>query len=125
MKEPAEDRERLWMLAASPAVWAAHFLTAYAVVSVWCAKLAGGEGSLFPVRIALGALTVVALGVIATLGLRARGRHRLEEGRQPHDRDTDLDRHRFLGFAVMLISGLSAVAVVYSATVFVFIGSCR
>jgi len=42
----------------------------------------------------------------------------------PHDDDTPEDRHRFLGFATLLLSALSAVAVLYAGLVAVFIRSC-
>ena len=35
-----EARESLWVLAASPSVWVAHFLLAYCTAAVWCAKAA-------------------------------------------------------------------------------------
>jgi len=43
----------------------------------------------------------------------------------PHDADTPEDRHRFLGFATLLLSGLSAVAVIYTALVVVVFRSCH
>lgn len=125
MEQTAEKRENLWILAASPLVWAAHFLLSYGVAAVWCARFAGEDGSLMPVRVAIAAFTLVALSIIAWIGARAWRRHRLHGGQVPHDADTSLDRHRFLGFATVLLSCLSAVAVAYSAMVVVFIRSCR
>lgn len=125
--DTSEKHESLWLLAASPMVWAAHFLLSYGAAAIWCAKLGQQAGTpLGPVRVGIFVATAVALAAIAWVGLRARARHRADgRGRLPHDRDTALDRHRFLGFAVMLLSGLSAVAVVYSAMVVVFIGRCQ
>jgi hypothetical protein len=125
MEESAEKRENLWTLAASPLVWAVHFLLSYGVAAVWCARFVGEDGSLLPVRVAIAAFTLVALSIIAWIGTRAWRRHRLRGGRAPHDEDTSLARHRFLGFAVVLLSSLSAVAVAYSAMVVVFVRSCR
>jgi len=42
-----------------------------------------------------------------------------------HDLDTPEDRHRFLGFATLLLSGLSAVAVLYAAFAATFFDTCR
>ena len=42
-----------------------------------------------------------------------------------HDLDSPEDRHRFLGFATLLLSGLSAVAVVYAAVAATFFETCR
>jgi hypothetical protein len=43
----------------------------------------------------------------------------------PHDDDTPEGRHRFMGFATLLLSGLSAVAVLYAALVPVFVETCQ
>lgn len=125
MNETAEKHESLWTLAASPLVWAAHFLLSYGVAAVWCAKFVGEDGSLRPVRLAIGGFTIVALAIISFIGIRAFRRHRLHGGKAPHEEDSALERHRFLGFAVALLSGLSAVAVGYSVMVVLFVRSCR
>lgn len=125
MEETAEKHESLWTLAAAPLVWLGHFLLSYGLAAVWCARFAGEDGSLRPVRLAIAALTLVALLLLAWVGARAWRRHRLLQGRAPHARDTALDRHRFLGFAVVLLCSLSAVAVGYSAMVVVFVRSCH
>jgi hypothetical protein len=36
-----EANESLWLLVASPVIWAAHFLLCYGTAAVWCAKVAG------------------------------------------------------------------------------------
>jgi hypothetical protein len=120
-----EMRESLWMLAASPMVWAAHFLLSYVTASVWCAKFAEPGDSLSGVRTAIGVYTVLALAAIAAVGWRGLRRHRHGHAEVPHDADTPEDRHRFLGFATLLLSGLSAVAVLYASLVVVFIADCR
>lgn len=71
-----EIRERnrdLWVLAASPGIWAAHLLLAYALAAIWCAKrgfsqdpIALTQVSLYPVRITIAALT--ALGRVVIVG---------------------------------------------------------
>ena len=40
-------------------------------------------------------------------------------------RDTEADRHRFLGFATLLMAGLSAVATIYVALVYPVLGSWK
>jgi hypothetical protein len=121
----SEDNESLWSLAAPPLVWAAHFMASYITAAIWCAKLGGTDGSLASVRIAIGVYTVVALIAVGLLGWRGFRRHRAGASSLPHDADTAEDRHRFLGFAAMLLSGLSAVAILYAALVPLLIGSCR
>lgn len=121
---PEERHESLWWLTASPVLWAAHFLACYLTAAIWCAK-AGRDVALTGVRGAVAAYTAAALagiGLVAWHGLR---RHRYGSAAVPHDFDTPGDRHRFLGFATLLLSGLSAVAVIYAALAAVFVGTCR
>jgi hypothetical protein len=87
-------------------------------------KVAGPGGSLGGVRVAIAVYTVLALGGIGVIGWRALRRHRYGTATLPHDDDSPEDRHRFLGFSALLLSGLSAVAVLYAALAAVFIGSC-
>jgi hypothetical protein len=126
--EVPEKREGLWRLAASPTLWAVHFVLCYAVAAVWCAKYAATpEAALTPVRIAIAVLTLLALFGVGLFGWDGYRRHRLPggEGGAHHAADTPEDRHRFLGFATLLLSGLSAIAIVFEALAAVFIGSCR
>ena len=67
-------------------------------------------------------LALVGIGVVGWIGWR---RHGYGTGAVPHDFDTQADRHRFLGFATVLLSGLSAVAVLYVAAVAMFFRTCR
>ena len=76
----------------------------------------GTFGRLYGSKIGL-----VGIGIVGWRGFR---RHRLGTASPPHDADTPADRHRFLGFATLLLSALSAVAVLYAALVAVFIGRC-
>ncbi len=121
----AERRETLWMLPLAPGVWAAHFVASYATAAVYCAKLADPEGSLSTVRVAITLYTLVALAAVVAIGYVGLRRHRFGAAALPHDDDTPEDRHRFLGFATLLLSGLSAVAVMFSGLVVVFIRSCE
>ena len=123
--EPPAKSLYLWLLALGPGLWALHFLLCYATAAIWCAKAAAGEAGLGPVRVAVAVYTLLALAGIVATGWNGWQRHRHGEGEGPHDDDSPGDRHRFLGFATVLLSGLSVVAVVYTALAAVFIGSCR
>jgi hypothetical protein len=125
MSQTAEKHQSLWLLTASPLIWAAHFLLCYITASIWCAKVVGPGGSLGGVRMAIAVYTVLALAAIGIIGWIAYRRHSYGHADLPHDDDTPEDRHRFLGFATLLLSALSAVATVYAALVAVFIGSCH
>lgn len=117
-----EKRETLWMLAASPTIWAGHFLLSYITAAIWCAKVATPLG---PIRTAIAAYTVVALvgiGMITWWGLR---QHRYGGTSLPHHFDFPEDRHRFMGFATLLLSGLSAVATIFVALTVLFIKTCH
>lgn len=120
---PSERTQSLWLLAVSPGIWTAHLLASYLTAAIWCAK-AGRDAGLGGVRIAIAGFTVAALAGILFTGWRGFRRHRLGSATVPHDFDTAADRHRFLGFATVLLSGLSVVAVLYVALPAIFFGSC-
>jgi hypothetical protein len=125
MSQTAEQHQSLWLLAASPIVWAAHFLLCYITAAIWCEKVVGPGVALMTVRVAIAAYTAVALAAIGIIGWIGYRRHSYGSADLPHDDDTPEDRHRFLGFATLLLSALSAVAVIYAALAAVFIGSCH
>lgn len=123
--ETREEHQSLWLLTISPTIWAVHFLASYLTAAVWCAKFARPSDSLGSVRVAIAVYTAVALagiGITAWVGYR---RHSFGHASVPHDFDTPEDRHRFLGFATLLLSALSAVATVYVALAAVFLGDCH
>jgi hypothetical protein len=124
-KDLSEKRETLWMLAASPLIWVAHLLLCYLTAAIACAKHVGPGDSLAGVQLAIGLYTVLGLGGIALIGWRGARRHRYADSTLPHDFDSPADRHRFLGFSTLLLSGLSGLAVLYQALPALFIGSCR
>ena len=124
MSEISEKNQSLWLLTVSPMIWAAHLMLSYATASIWCAKVAGPGGSLWSVRVAIAAYSVMALAGIAITGWNGYRRHSYGEAALPHDADTPEDRHRFLGFATLLLSGLSAVATLFAALVVFFFRSC-
>lgn len=120
-----EKNESLWVLIVSPTLWAIHFLLCYLTAAIWCAKVAGRYGSLNDARIAVAVYTVLALIGIGITGWFAFHRHSFGTDTVPHDFDTPEDRHRFLGFATLLLSGLSGIGTIYVALVAVFIGTCH
>src|SRR5690606_31591882 len=108
-----ERRASLWRLVAGPATWALHFLLCYVTAAVWCEKHARFPPSL-ELRGVLWAYTAAAVLAIALFGWRGLRHHRWGAERLPHDDPTAGDRHRFLGFATLLLCGLSLVAVLYT-----------
>lgn len=124
-QQTAERHQMLWLLAASPAIWSVHFMVCYITAAVWCGRIVGPDGPFLTARLAIASYTAVALVAIAVVGAIGYRRHRLGSAEVPHDDDTPEDRHRFLGFSTFLLSGLSAVAVVYSALAAVFIDTCQ
>ncbi len=113
------------MLAASPGVWSAHFVLCYVTAAIWCAKARDPLAPLGGVRMAIAVYTVLALGAIALTGWIGYRAHRFGAEPPPHDADSPADRHRFMGLATLMLSGLSALAVVYAALVAVFIETCQ
>lgn len=113
------------MLTAAPGIWSVHFLGCYITAAVWCAKFAGPDRSLGGVRAAIAVYTVVALIGIAITGWFGYRRHRHGSGAVPHDFDTPEQRYRFLGFATLLLAGLSAVATLMVAVVALFVENCH
>lgn len=120
-----EQNQSLWLLTAAPVVWAAHFVASYATAAVWCEKVAGRDGSLRGARVAIAAYTAVALAAIGAAARVAWGRYRYDHGAAPYDADTPAGRHRFLGFAGLLLAALSAVATLFAALAAALIGSCQ
>lgn len=120
-----EANQSLWLLVLSPCIWAIHFVLCYGTASVWCAKVVARDESLYPVRAAIAAYTTVAFVGIAIVGWMGHRRHRLGHAELPHDADTPEDRHRFLGFAAVLLSVLSAIAVLFVGLVAVFFDVCN
>lgn len=125
MNKLDERRESLWMLTISPAVWAAHFLLSYVTAAIWCARVVGRDGSLTTIRLAIAAYTLLALVGIGITGWKGFRMHKFGSGEVPHDFDTAADRHRFLGFATVLLSALSTVATIYVALVALFFNTCN
>jgi hypothetical protein len=124
------DKGSLWLLTIAPTIWAAHLLLSYVTAAVWCARFAGPDAMLGGVRTAVAWYTAVALVGIAAVGWEGFRRHSYPAGKPgteatTHDLDSPEDRHRFLGFATLLLAGLSAVAVLYAALAAAFFETCR
>jgi hypothetical protein len=119
------DKGSLWLLTIAPTIWAAHLLLSYVTGAVWCARFANPGGSLGSVPTAVAWYTVVALIGILAVGLEGFRRHRFGTEANTRDLDSPEDRHRFLGFATLLLAGISAVAVIYAAMAATFFESCR
>lgn len=118
----AEHDTTLWTLILGPTIWSAHFLLSYTIAAVFCAR---GAAELDTARLWIGILTVLALagiGVCLFLAWRQSGAGRGYE--PPHEDDTTGDRHRFLGWATLLLSGLSFVATIYVALPTLLISTC-
>jgi len=124
MSAHAERNESLWLLTVSPVIWSAHFLLSYVTAAIWCAKAPGPYAGLADVRLAIAVYTGAALlgiGMTAWVGWRRQKAIGFDTG----PGDTAEDRHQFLAFATLILSGLSAVATAYVALAAVFIGNCR
>jgi hypothetical protein len=60
MTQTAEQYQSLWLLTASPLIWAGHFLLCYITAAIRCAKMVGPYGSLSAVWVAIAVYTVLA-----------------------------------------------------------------
>jgi hypothetical protein len=117
--------ESFWTLFTAPVVWAIHFVVCYVAVAVYCAKAATLDFGFGTVRLALAGFTVVALGMIVLSAYLAWRQWGFGSGDPPHDHATRRDRALFQGFATLLLSGLSFVAVAYVAIPLLFIAECQ
>jgi hypothetical protein len=115
----------LWFLIGSPTIWAIHFLVCYVLAAIHCQKAGMGFADLAPIRLWIFGLTGIALLFVFVSGLRAWQHWGFGVNRPPHDADTPADRRRFLGYAALLISALSFVAIVFTALPMFFILDCR
>lgn len=122
--EDLKKKTSLWSLGLSPLVWSIHFLLAYIIAAIWCAKFAGRSGDLHEVRIAVLIATIISLLIVGRDVLAGYQKHSFGDSDPPHNDDTPEDRERFLGLARFLISGLSFIAIFYTAYVFWFFRTC-
>ena len=121
---PMPDHYSLWWLTIAPTIWAAHLLLCYITAAVWCAKFVEPGGALGGIRDATAWYTAAALVGIALVGWQGLRRHRHGTETTTHDLDSAEDRYRFLGFATLLLAGLSAVGVLYAALAATYFDTC-
>lgn len=114
-------RVTLWTLIVPPGVWAVHFLFCYLWVAISCAKL--GAFPRFPAAFVIG--TAVAVAIIAGSGAIAWIQSRAPGDPPPHEEGTDSDRLRFLARSTLLLAGLSAAGVVFTAAPALMLTDCR
>jgi hypothetical protein len=122
---PAAEHYSLWLLTIGPTIWAAHLLVSYVTAAMWCAKFVSAGGALGRIRTVIMWYSAIALVGIAIIGWEGYRRHRHGTEATTHDLDSAEDRHRFLGFATLLLSGLSAVGVLYAALAATYFETCR
>lgn len=120
-----KEAETLWTLFTAPTIWALHFLVCYGAAAVYCAKAGAAPFTFGAMRLGLGAITLVALAGIVLSAWLAWRQWGFGSGDPPHDEPTRKDRLLFQGFATLLLSGLSFVAVVFVAVPLVFIEACQ
>jgi hypothetical protein len=102
-------------------IWALHFLACYGAAAVACAR----GLDLGTVRLGVAGVTALALAGIVLAGVLAWRQWGFGTGDPPHDAPTRADRLLFQGFATLLLSGLSFVAVAYQALPALFLTDCR
>jgi hypothetical protein len=116
--------ETLWTLFTAPVVWAAHFLVCYVGAAIYCAKPELVGLSFSAVRAGIAAATVIALFLIALSAWLAWRQWGFGTDDPPHDDPTRRDRTLFQGFATLLLSGLSFIAVIFTAMPALFLTEC-
>lgn len=117
-----KEVESLWTLFTAPVVWATHFVVCYVLAAVWCAKRGDlGSGA---VQAGIAAATLAAVAVIVLSAWLAWRQWGFGTDDPPHDDPTRRGRTLFQGFATLLLSGLSLIAVVYVALPLLFIDGC-
>jgi Kef-type K+ transport system membrane component KefB len=119
-----KEVESLWTLFTAPVVWAFHFLVCYIGVAIFCEKPGLFGGSFANMRIGIAVLTALSLAMIVVSALLAWRQWGFGTGDPPHDEPTRHDRLLFQGYATLLLSGLSFIAVIYTALPAYFITDC-
>jgi hypothetical protein len=106
----------LWLLLLPFAIWGAHFLAAYVVTAIQCAKSSDPAAAILTVRWIVTAITLAALAALVGT---------LWYGRNYCRRESSADQARFVSAMLLLMSALSALAILYAAAVVFFFGDCR
>lgn len=119
-----KEVESLWTLFTAPLIWALHFLGCYIGAAVFCEKPELLGNSFDNLRIMIGVLTFFALSMIVISAVLAWRQYGYGAGDPPHDEPTRRERLHFQGFATLLLSGLSFVAIIFTAMPALFITEC-
>ncbi|WP_394892601.1 hypothetical protein ACG873_14550 [Mesorhizobium sp. AaZ16] len=119
-----KEIETLWTLFTAPVVWALHFLVCYVGAAIYCAKEDAVAFGFDVLRLGIGAVTAAALAMIVLSAFLAWRQWGFGTYEPPHDDPTPHDRRRFQGFATLLLSGLSFIAVIYTAIAALMISGC-
>jgi hypothetical protein len=118
------EMETLWTLFTAPVVWAVHFLVCYAGAAIYCAKRDLFGFGFDAVRMGIGVATALALALILLSAWLAWRQWGFGAEDPPHADPTRRDRRLFQGFATLLLSGLSFIAVIYVALPVLFVTEC-
>jgi hypothetical protein len=121
----SEGKETLLAITLGPMIWVIHFSASYLTNAIYCAKFADESGDASFVQNAIYLYTAIALPLVGAVAWYSYRRHRYDDSPPPHDGDSREDRFRFLGYASFLLSILSAIAILFTALVAVFIGTCH
>jgi hypothetical protein len=122
---PSESPWRLLVPVVAPVIWAVHFTASYIVVAIWCGPEGPRSASMADLHTTVAVVTGLALAGIVAGGWIGWRWHQHGSEAVPHDFDTPGDHHRFLGFATLLLAGLSAFGTaLVGGAVFVF-ETCR
>jgi Kef-type K+ transport system membrane component KefB len=119
-----KEIETLWTLFTAPVVWALHFLVCYVGAAIYCAKEDAAALGFDVLRLGIGVVTAAALAMIVLSAVLAWRQWGFGTYEPPHDDPTPHDRRRFQGFATLLLSGLSFIAVIYTAMAALMISGC-
>jgi uncharacterized membrane protein len=116
----------LWRVIAAPIIWALHFLFCYVFVAIYCEKF-GRASDLTTAKYWIVAATLIALAGIAwlTMGIwRVRARS-VTDNDFEFEHNSPEERHRFLSHAALMLSVLSAIAVLYVVIPALYLSTCR
>lgn len=118
------DQGSIWILVASPSIWAAHFLISYWVAAVYCAKAPNAAPLMEPrwIAIGLGVFCCALIGWLAWIAVKRYGGVFLifEEITESSERGRD----KFVGHVSLLLCVLSAVAIVFNIIPGLVLGEC-
>lgn len=108
----------LWLLLLPFTVWGLHFLALYIVTAIYCAKSDAAQ-AILAVRWIAAVITLLAIAALAALARTGHARW----GRGVAG--ANAGESRFLRTLLFAMCALSALAIVYVASVVLFFGDCR